>query len=59
MSWKITAKADNEAEILLYDIIGGYDENWEYQGAKNLINKIKALGDVRNITLRINSAGGD
>ncbi len=57
--WKITAKSESDAEILLYDLIGGYDENWEYQGAKNLIDKVRALGDVKNITLRINSIGGD
>ena len=57
--WKITAKSESDAEILLYDVIGDYDENWEYQGAKNLIGKVKALGDVKNITLRINSIGGD
>ncbi|MBQ9565647.1 MAG: Clp protease ClpP [Synergistaceae bacterium] len=57
--WKITAKSESDAEILLYDVIGGYDDNWEYQGAKTLIGKVKALGDVKNITLRINSIGGD
>ena len=57
--WKITAKSELDAEILLYDVIGDYDENWGYQGAKNLINKVRALGDVKNITLRINSIGGD
>ena len=57
--WKITAKSESDAEILLYDVIGGYDENWEYRGAKDLIEKVKALGDVKNITLRINSVGGD
>lgn len=57
--WKITNKDESDAEILLYDIIGDYDDNWEYQGAKNLINKVRALGDVKNIMLRINSIGGD
>jgi len=57
--WKITNKGETSAEILLYDVIGDYDENWEYNGAKNLISKVKALGDVKDITLRINSVGGD
>lgn len=57
--WKIANKGGSEAEILLYDIIGGYDDNWEYQGAKNIIEKIRGLGDVKAITLRINSIGGD
>lgn len=59
MPWTITAKSETDAEILLYDVIGGYDDNWDYQGAKALIGKIKALGDVKNIRLRINSVGGD
>ena len=58
--WKVTAKSDSEAEILLYDEIAGFnDENWGCVSAKGLINKIKALGNVQNITLRINSVGGD
>ena len=58
--WKVTAKSDSEAEILLYDEIAGFnDENWGFINAKSLINKIKALGNIQNITLRINSVGGD
>ena len=58
--WKITAQSDNEAEILLYDVISDFeDEEWGIINAKGLINKIKALGNVQNITLRINSVGGD
>lgn len=59
MPWAITTQSESDAEILLYDVIGGYDDNWDYQGAKALINKIKGLGDVKNIRLRINSVGGD
>ena len=58
--WKITNKNSTEAEILLYDDIANYDsEQWGYTSAKGLINKIKALGDIQNIILRINSNGGD
>ena len=60
MVWKVTAKSDSEAEILLYDEIAGFnDEHWGFINAKGLIDKIKALGNVQNITLRINSVGGD
>jgi ATP-dependent protease ClpP protease subunit len=59
MAWTIKATNENEAEILLYDIIGGYNDDWVRQSAKNFIDKLKALGDVREISLRINSAGGD
>ena len=59
--WKVTAKSETDAEILLYDVIGesGYEDDFGCQGAKKLISQIKALGDVKDITLRINSVGGD
>ena len=58
--WQVTAKSDSSAEILLYDEIAGFnDENWGFINAKGLINKIKALGNIQDITLRINSVGGD
>ncbi|MBQ3447366.1 MAG: hypothetical protein IJG37_06970, partial [Synergistaceae bacterium] len=58
--WKVTAQSETDAEILLYDIISDIDsENWGVVNAKGLINRIKALGNVQNITLRINSVGGD
>ena len=58
--WKVTAKSDSSAEILLYDEISDLNaENWGLMNAKGLINRIKELGDVKDITLRINSVGGD
>ena len=58
--WKVTAKSETEAEILLYDMITEFDsEEFGVISAKGLINKIKALGNIENITLRINSIGGD
>ena len=58
--WEITNHNDNEAEILLYDDIANFDDDkWGYISAKGLINKIKALGNIQNITLRINSNGGN
>lgn len=58
--FKVTAKGNNEAEILLYDQIADFDsEKWGLISAKGLINKIKDLGQIDNITLRINSVGGD
>ena len=58
--WKVTAKSDSEAEILLYDEISDLEaDNWGLMNAKGLISKIKALGSVKDITLRINSIGGD
>ena len=58
--WKITNQSGNEAEILLYDQISSVkDEDWGLINARSLINEIKALGDIQNITLRINSVGGN
>ncbi|MBR1658146.1 MAG: Clp protease ClpP [Synergistaceae bacterium] len=58
--WKITAKSNSDAEILLYDEISEYEsEDWGLMNAKGLINKVKALGNIQNITLRINCVGGD
>ena len=51
---------NNAAEILLYDQIADFDsDKWGLISAKGLINKIKDLGQIENITLRINSVGGD
>lgn len=58
--WKVTAKNESEAEILLYDEISDIDSGeWGLISARGLINRVKALGNVKNITLRINSIGGD
>ncbi len=51
--WKVTAKSESEAEILLYDLIADFqDEEWGIINAKGLINQIKGLGNIQNITLR-------
>lgn len=49
-------KAAQSAEIYLYDDIG---EGW-FGGvsSKQFSNDLRALGDVKNITLRVDSAGG-
>ena len=60
--WKIynEAKGKNGAEILLYDTIASFDdEDFGYVRAKTIINEIKALENEKEITLRINSIGGD
>jgi ATP-dependent Clp protease protease subunit len=52
--FKIEAKAEAAAEILIYDEIGTFGIS-----AKNFIDELQALGDVKSLTLRINSPGGD
>lgn len=53
--YSIRAAAGGEAEILIYDAIGGLDGITAKQFAKDL----KALGSPKQLTLRINSPGGD
>jgi len=53
-TWYSMRAADSGAEILFYDEIGGWGVT-----AKAFADDLKALGDVRAITLRINSPGGD
>lgn len=55
--WKITNKTEQEAEILLYDIIGSSEDG--HGSAKKIITQIQALGEIAKINLRINSVGGD
>ena len=56
--FSMSAKSDNTAEILIYDVIG---EDFFYGGvgAKDFVVQLAALGDVDEITVRINSPGGD
>jgi len=51
--YKIEAKSEEETEIIIYDVIG-----YPYNDAFDLV---RALGEIKgkNITIRINSPGGD
>ncbi|MBQ6737240.1 MAG: Clp protease ClpP [Synergistaceae bacterium] len=60
MDWKFTGQLNNNAEILLYDIISSiHNEEIGVTNAKHFNDEIKALGNVESITVRINSIGGD
>jgi len=52
--FSITAKSNGVAEILIYDEIGIYGIS-----AKKFVDELRALGNVKKITLRLNSPGGD
>lgn len=56
--YSITAKADKTAEILIYEQIGE-DFFGDGVSAKGFATELKALGDLDEITVRINSPGGD
>ena len=51
--YSIKASGNQGAEIYIYDEIGGWGS------VRAFANELKALGDIRNITLRIHSPGGD
>ena len=50
------AKADKKAEILIYDDIGGFFSDIT---AKSFAEELKAMGDLDEINLRLNSGGGN
>ncbi len=51
--YKIEALAEDEAEILIYDVIG-----WPYNDATEFIRNLNGI-KAKTITVRINSPGGD
>ena len=53
------AADDKSAEIVIYDEIGKSWWGEDTVSAKQFLDDLNALGDVENITLRINSPGGD
>lgn len=53
--YSIKAKANKEAEIWIYEEIGGYYG----VTAKKFAEDLKGLGELNKITLRLNSPGGD
>lgn len=59
--YRITAKAEGEAEILIYDEIS--DPLFEKFGigmsALSFAKELRALGDVKVLNIRINSPGGE
>ncbi|PKF60709.1 peptidase S14 [Psychromonas sp. psych-6C06] len=52
--FSMKASADDSALITIYDEIGGWGIS-----AQQFAEKLIALGDVKNITLRLDSPGGD
>lgn len=51
--YKITAQSDDEAEIMIYDVIG-----WPFNDAAELVRSLAGMKQ-KTITVRINSPGGD
>jgi ATP-dependent protease ClpP protease subunit len=57
--WFTMKAEDKSAEIVIYDEIGKSWWDEDTVSAKQFLDDLNALGDVDNITLRINSPGGD
>jgi ATP-dependent Clp protease protease subunit len=58
--WKFKNQADGGAELLLYGDIASEQSWWgDEVTPKQFAEDLAGLGDVRNITVRINSGGGD
>lgn len=57
VKYKIIAQGDDDAEILIYDVIGS---SWfeETVTAKQFVKDLKDIGPKRNLNVRINSPGG-
>lgn len=51
--FEVKSQTDDEAEILIYDVIG-----WPFVMAEDFVTKLVDLG-TKNLTVRINSPGGD
>ena len=51
--YKITAQSDDEAEIMIYDVIG-----WPFISADDFVRALAGI-TAKTVTVRINSPGGD
>ncbi len=51
--YRIEAAADDEAEVMIYDVVG-----WPYNDASELVRHLSGM-TAKTITVRINSPGGD
>ena len=56
---EVQAQSDTEAVIYIYGDIGESFFDEEAQTAATIRNQLSALGDVKDITVRINSRGGN
>lgn len=57
-SFEVKALGEKKAEVFIYDIIGA--DGWGGGlSAKDFAQQLKALGDIEQISIRINSPGGN
>lgn len=56
--WEIKNQTDTSAELYLYSTISSWGEEWGDTSAKDVINAVKALGNISQLKIYINSPGG-
>jgi ATP-dependent protease ClpP protease subunit len=58
--WNFSPQEQSDAELTIYGDIAAYESWWDDETtAKQFADELNALGDVEDITVRINSGGGD
>lgn len=56
--WEIKNQTDMSADLYLYSTISSWGEEWGDTSAKDVINAVKALGNISQLNIYINSPGG-
>ncbi|MDE5741696.1 MAG: Clp protease ClpP [Oscillospiraceae bacterium] len=56
--WEIKNQTDTSAELYLYSAISSWGAEWGDTSAKDVINAVKALGNISQLNICINSPGG-
>lgn len=56
--WDIKNKTETSADLYIYSEISSYGEEWGDTSAKDIINAVKALGDISQLNVYISSPGG-
>ena len=56
--WEIKNQTETSAELYLYSTISSWGEEWGDTSAKDVINAVKALGNISQLKIFINSPGG-
>lgn len=56
--WEIKNQTDTSADLYLYSTISSWGEEWGDTSAKDVIKAVKALGNISQLNICINSPGG-
>ncbi len=56
--WEIKNQTETSADLYIYSAISSWGEEWGDTSAKDVINAVKALGNISQLNVYINSPGG-